>query len=114
MKIIFVFALTIAKLAAFGQNAVTNSSVLLDRKNEVSVSVPFLWAKYEVTNTWGIYGADKQSNGDSWSNGINVAYSRKIYKELFVIGGLGYFKQNFDFSKSRTPAGGGFRTTNSR
>jgi hypothetical protein len=91
---------------SFGQNKKYN--------NEVSISVPFLWSKYEVTNLWGIYGVDKQSNGESWSNGINVTYSKKLFKGLFITGGIGYFKQKFDFSKSRTPSGGGFRTSNSR
>lgn len=113
-KILFVFILTATKLICFGQNNLPNSSTLKDKINEVSVSVPFLWSKYAVTNQFGIYGSDKESKGDSWSTGINITYSRKIYKELFITGGFGYFKQNFDFSKSRTPASGSIRTTNSR
>lgn len=99
---------------SFGQNSIANSPVLKGKKNKVSVSVPFLWSRYEVTNLYGIYGADKQSSGESWSNGVNTTYSRKIFRGLFVTAGIGYFKQNFDFSKSRIPNGGSFRISNSR
>lgn len=114
IKILFALVLVASKLGSLGQNTLPNSSVLKDKKNEISVSVSFLWSKYEVTNLYGIYGADKQSNGESWSNGVNATYSRRIFKGLFVLGGIGFFKQNFDFSKSRIPGGGGFRTSNSR
>ncbi len=82
--------------------------------NDVSLSVPFLWSKYEVTNLYGVYGSDKQSNGKGWSNGVDATYRRKIFNGLFVIGGIGYFKQKFDFSGSRIPTDSSIRTSNAR
>ena len=113
-KVLIALILIASRLVSLSQNNITNSSVLLGKRNELSISIPIIWSKYEVTNQFGIYGSDKLSDGESYSSGINLTYSRKIFQGLFVAGGLGYFKQNFNFSKNRISTDGSPRTTNSR
>lgn len=110
--ILLVIYFIVSNLNLLGQDTLKKISYL--KRNELSISPIFLWSKYAVVNQYGIFGSDKLSNGDSWSNGINVIYSYILYKGVFLIAGVGYFKQNFDFSKTRVPANGGFRASNTR
>ncbi|MBW7952736.1 MAG: hypothetical protein H3C56_09360 [Chitinophagaceae bacterium] len=110
-KILFTITFLIITQNVFSQNIF---SFLFKGEKEISISTPLLWSQYEVTNTFGIYGADKKSNGESWSMGLNATYSKPIYKNFYLTAGIGYFKQNFDFSKKRIPTDGGFRTSNAR
>lgn len=63
------------------------------KKNSVGISIPVIW-----NNSSGVYystGNRKEPSGEATSYGINVNYSRLLYRGLFVTVGVGYFKQRF-------------------
>ena len=63
---------------------------------ELTLSIPFVYNKYEVTN---LIGPSRQIEGKGWSNGINLSYSRNFFNELFVTAGFGYYNQVFNIHR---------------
>ncbi len=69
----------------------------IDKKNTVGISIPFVW-----NNSSGVYytlGNRKESQGKAISYGINLNYSKKIWKNIFGIVAIGYFKQVFGIKR---------------
>lgn len=64
------------------------------QNNSVGISIPLLF-----NNSNGVYyslGNRREPIGKSISFGINVNYTKVIYKSFFVSVGAGYFKQSFN------------------
>jgi len=98
----------------FAQEKKVNHNFFKKNNSEIGISIPLVFSNYEVTNLFGIFGADKNSNGNSWSTGINITYLKYVLSETYLLFGSGFFKQNFDFTQDHTPTDGGFRTSNAR
>jgi hypothetical protein len=65
--------------------------------NTIGISVPIIW-----NNSEGVYyglGTRREPEGKSKSIGLNINYNRTIYKNIFGIIGIGYFKQNFKIAR---------------
>lgn len=64
------------------------------RFQELSISQTFIWNKTTIYDT---YSGARASNktGTAISNGINLNYSKTIYKNFYAKIGFGYFKQKF-------------------
>ncbi|MDQ6758016.1 MAG: hypothetical protein M3004_13905 [Bacteroidota bacterium] len=62
--------------------------------NQVSLSVPIIWNNTTIFN---IYSGARAKNisGTAISYGININYSKNIFKDIFLKAGIGYFNQNF-------------------
>lgn len=74
----------------FGQNKQNN--------NELTFSLPFVWNKTEIYNSYS--GARAKSiSDDAISYGSNINYSRSVYKAFFVTVGIGYYKQAFGIQR---------------
>lgn len=75
--------------------------------NEISLSQTWI---YNKTTIYDIYSGARARNktGTAISNGVNLNYSRTIYKNFYAKIGFGYFKQKFgihrgfDFKESGT------------
>ena len=65
--------------------------------NAIAISLPIIWNNSEAT--YYILGSPKHPNGNAISYGLNVNYSRTIYKKLFALAGIGYFKQKFGIKR---------------
>ena len=66
-------------------------------KNALGVSTPLIW---NYSN--GIYyslGNRQKPSGKDFSYGININYTRTIYKNWFATAGIGYFNQSFNISR---------------
>lgn len=63
----------------------------------VGISIPIIWNNSEAT--YYSLGSPKYSSGNAVSYGVNVNLSRTIYKNLFVLAGIGYFKQEFEIKR---------------
>lgn len=63
---------------------------------EATISTPFVWNKYEITN---LIGSTKLMDGSGWSNGINLTFSKPVRKDFLLCGGVGFYKQNFDLHR---------------
>ncbi len=65
-------------------------------KVELTISLPFVWNKVEVTNLIGsgMY-TPRNPNGQGWSGGLNATFQWHISNGFFLSGGLGYYQQNF-------------------
>lgn len=59
----------------------------------IGISIPIIWNNSEAT--YYQLGSSRYPSGKAISYGININYSRTIYKNLFGIIGIGYFKQVF-------------------
>jgi hypothetical protein len=76
------------------------------KKNTIGVSIPLL-----LNNSNGVYyslGNRQEPKGKAISYGANINYSHFFYKNLFIIGGGGYYKQRFNIQRPfqyRTPDG---------
>src|SRR5258708_15334671 len=65
-------------------------------KGELTISLPFVWNKFEVTNLIGSgMFTPKNPNGQGWSGGLNATYQWYIFNGFFLSGGLGFYQQNF-------------------
>ena len=88
--ILFVI-LIVLTVEGYSQNKVDN------KVNVIGVSVPVIWNKTTIFNSYSGARA-KNITGEAISNGINLNYSRTIYKSFFAKVGVGYFKQKFGIS----------------
>lgn len=59
----------------------------------IGISIPIIWNNSEAT--YYQLGSPKYPSGKAISYGININHSRAIYKKLYGIIGVGYFKQTF-------------------
>ena len=64
-----------------------------DKLNAIGISIPIIWNNSEATYYQS--GSPTYTSGKAISYGINMNHSRTIYKKLYVIIGVGYFKQTF-------------------
>ena len=62
--------------------------------NEVGVATTIIWNKTTIFNSYSGARA-KDITGEAVSSGLNLNYSRTIYKNLFGRIGVGIFKQKF-------------------
>lgn len=68
-----------------------------EMKSSVGISIPAVWNHSEAT--YYQLGSPKYPNGDAVSYGLNIDYSRTIYKGFYGKLGVGYFKQNFGIKR---------------
>src|SRR6185436_10226954 len=83
-KILFIILFTTLTTYAFPQNRIG--------KTELTLSLPFIWNKYEVTN---LIGPTRLINGSGWSKGIDFTLSKNVGKDFFLCGGVGLYNQFF-------------------
>lgn len=88
--ILFVIFIVLA-VKGYSQNKVDN------KVNVIGVSVPVIWNNSEAE--YYRLGSRKESTGKGISYGININYSKSIYKSVYVVFGVGYFKQTFGISR---------------
>ncbi len=62
-------------------------------KGSIGVSIPVIWNNSEAT--FYRLGNPMYPSGKAFSYGINTNYSRTLYKSIYGIVGIGYFKQQF-------------------
>lgn len=62
--------------------------------NEIALSTTFVWNKTTILNSYSGARA-KDITGNALSSGININYSRSIFKDFYTKIGIGYFKQKF-------------------
>ncbi len=83
--------------------------------NEVALTTNLIWNQTTIFNIIAGAGA-KEKTGTALSNGININYSKSIYKGLYAKVGIGYFKQKFgiirgfDFKETVVLTGLGYST----
>lgn len=83
--------------------------------NEFGLSTSLIWNKTTIFNSYSGARA-KDITGTALSNGINLNYSRSIYKNFHAKVGIGYFKQKFgiirgfDFKETVITTGLGYST----
>lgn len=67
-------------------------------KEQIGIDVPVIRNDTEIFN---VYSGARASyiSGKAVSYGVNVHYSRFVWKGAFVTGGLGYFNQNFGIER---------------
>lgn len=65
--------------------------------NSIGVSIPIIWNNSEAV--YYILGNLRTPSGKSISNGININYSRTIYKNFYSIVGVGLFRQRFKIAR---------------
>ena len=68
-----------------------------DEVNKIGISLPVVW-----NSSQGVFyalGSRKEPAGKCISWGINLNYSKSIYKNLFGIVGIGYYKQSFGIER---------------
>ncbi|HET7119487.1 MAG TPA: hypothetical protein VFI29_23525 [Hanamia sp.] len=65
--------------------------------NNLGVSFPIIWNHSE--GTYYSLGSPRHPDGTGVSYGLNINYSRTIYKDWFAIFGVGYFKQVFGIKR---------------
>jgi hypothetical protein len=73
------------------------SQVKKDKINAIGISIPVIWNNSE--GTFYSLGNRREPTGKGTSYGININHSRTIYKKLFGVAGIGYFKQAFGISR---------------
>jgi hypothetical protein len=84
-KFIFLFAFILF---------IHNTNAQNKRVNSIGITIPVIWNKSN-----GVYyrlGKRYEPNGKSKSNGININFTRNVYKNFYAIGGVGYYKQRFN------------------
>jgi hypothetical protein len=69
-----------------------------DINEQIGLSIPIIWNNTEIFNVYSGARA-KYISGSSVSYGININYSRNIFKSIFLIGGIGYYSQNFGIQR---------------
>lgn len=86
-----------------------------EKINEVALSTNFVWNNTTIFNSYAGARA-KDISGNAWSNGVNLNYSKTLYKNFYAKIGIGYFKQKFgivrgfDFEETVTLTGLGYST----
>jgi len=76
---------------------VTSYSQEKTNSNKLGFSIPIIWNKSN-----GVYyslGSHREPSGNAVSHGVNINYSHFVYKKLFIIGGLGFYKQRFKIKR---------------
>lgn len=68
-----------------------------DKLNTIGVSVPVIWNKSE--GTYYALGNRKTPQGNAVSYGLNINWSRTIYKNIFGVAGIGHFRQAFGIER---------------
>lgn len=68
-----------------------------DYFKSIGISIPIIWNNSETTQSSS--GSNNYKSGDAISYGININHSRILYKNLFIIVGIGYYKQVFDIQR---------------
>ncbi len=90
MKVISVFLLLLTNSLVLFSQEKTNS-------NKLGFSIPIIW-----NNSNAVFyslGSRKEPNGNAISFGTNINYSHFFYKNLYIIGGIGYYKQKFGIQR---------------
>lgn len=64
-----------------------------DSLKAIGISIPIIWNNSETPQSSS--GNNNYKSGDAISYGININHKGTIYKNLFMIVGIGYFKQVF-------------------
>ena len=67
------------------------------QSNSIAISLPIIW-----NNSYGVFyelGTRKEPAGKSKSMGVNINYNRTVYKNVFGIVGVGFFKQSFGIKR---------------
>lgn len=65
--------------------------------NKIGFSMPLIW-----NNSNGVYyslGSRREPSGNATSYGANINYSRFFLKNVFIVGGIGYWNQKFDIQR---------------
>ncbi|MCK9403066.1 MAG: hypothetical protein M0Q26_06680 [Chitinophagaceae bacterium] len=83
LLIMFLISLTILSYSQ-GKN---------EKKSAIGISIPLIWNNSEAT--YYQLGSSRYPSGKAISYGININHFRTIYKNIFGIIGIGYFKQVF-------------------
>ena len=86
--------LSIVLLLSYFQNY---SQTKNEKLRSIGISIPVIWNNSE--GTYYQLGSAKYPSGKAISYGININHSRTIYKNLFGIIGIGYFKQVFSIPR---------------
>ncbi len=68
-----------------------------EKLSAVGISIPIIWNNSE--GTYYSLGNRREPNGKGTSYGINLNYSRTIYKNIFGTVGVGYFNQVFGIKR---------------
>ena len=69
-----------------------------DSDNQIGLSIPIIWNTTEIYNIYSGARADYIS-GSAVSYGININYLQKIFKSIYVTGGIGYYNQRFGIKR---------------
>ena len=88
-------AIILIAVAAISSNIYSQAKK--EKINSIVISAPVIWNNSGV-NIYQVGGA-RNVIGNAISYGININYSRIIYKKIFAIVGIGYFKQNFGIER---------------
>lgn len=87
-------------------NGITSLSQEKKNYSKLGLSIPII-----LNTSEGVYytlGNRREPKGSAISYGANINYSHFFYKNLFIIGGVGYYKQRFNIQRPfqyRTPNG---------
>src|ERR1035437_2842478 len=65
--------------------------------NNIGISIPIIWNNSEAT--YYRLGSPHYPNGNAISYGLNINYSRALYKSFYGKIGVGYFKQTFGIKR---------------
>lgn len=76
---------------------IVNAQSKNEKVNTVGISIPVIWNNSEAT--YYALGNRKEPSGKGTSYGININHSRTLYKNLYGIVGIGYFKQSFNIKR---------------
>jgi hypothetical protein len=68
-----------------------------EKTNSLSIYIPTIWNNSEAT--FYSLGNRKTPTGKAVSYGVNLNYSKTIYKGLYAMIGAGYFRQSFNIRR---------------
>ncbi len=89
-KQLIIIVLLVLSFKGYSQNETHKS-------NSIGISIPIIWNNSEAT--FYSLGNRKEPTGKGMSYGININYSRTVYKNLFGVLGIGYFRQVFGIER---------------
>jgi hypothetical protein len=87
--------LSIILLLAFSLKGFTQ--IQNSKLKTIGISIPVIWNKSE--GTYYALGRRINPEGKAVSYGLNIVYKRTLYKNLFGIAGIGYFRQKFGIQR---------------
>ncbi|MBV9986046.1 MAG: hypothetical protein JO301_00085 [Chitinophagaceae bacterium] len=64
--------------------------------DRISIAIPVIWNNTTITN---VIGPRRQISGNGISTGLEISYNHPVSKDLFAIGGIGYFNQVFGINR---------------